>query len=352
MASNNLILLLLVISSGIFFYKYFPIFIKKFNSKILIDDQYTKPQAFHDSPVSTAGGIGIYFLLLIVFFNFYFTKNIYHQEYISFCTLFFILGFSDDLKIYIKPKIRLGLMILFLIFLIILNDFYIDKTGIEFLNNWLKDYKIFSLFFVCLCFLFVINGANLVDGYNGLLGFHSLIIFLNLFFVNYFNQNQDLAYLLFYTIIVLFIFLIFNFPSAKIFLGDGGSYLLGTFIALSAIKTSLENPQISPFYFCMLLFYLFFEVFFSFLRKLIKEKISPIHPDKKHLHMLLYKTLNKKNDKFKSNYSTTLIVNIIYLILLLPAIFMMENGLFCKYYSILFFIVYITSYKILYEKNK
>jgi UDP-N-acetylmuramyl pentapeptide phosphotransferase/UDP-N-acetylglucosamine-1-phosphate transferase len=32
------------------------------------------------------------------------------------------------------------------------------------------------LIFISLCFLFVINGANLIDGYNGLLGFHSLII--------------------------------------------------------------------------------------------------------------------------------------------------------------------------------
>ena len=36
------------------------------------------------------------------------------------------------------------------------------------------------------------------------------------------------------------------------------------------------------------------EVFFSFFRKLVKKK-SPLHPDSKHLHMLLYKKLLKKN---------------------------------------------------------
>ena len=66
-----------------------------------------------------------------------------------------------------------------------------------------------------------------------------------------------------------------------------------TFIALSVIQTSIANPTISPFYFCILLFYLFFEVFFSFFRKLIKEKKSPIYPDEKHLHMLLYKSICK-----------------------------------------------------------
>ena len=129
------------------------------------------------------------------------------------------------------------------------------------------------------------------------------------------------------------------------------SYFLGAFIAISAIKTSIENPEISPFYFCILLFYLFFEVFFSFFRKLIKEKISPIHPDRKHLHMLFYKILVKKNnDKLRSNYHVSIFINLIYLVMIIPAILMMKNGLFCKYYSIVFFVVYFFLYKMAYGK--
>jgi len=294
-----------------------------------------------------------FFSLLIVFWYFSFFKNIIFYEYLFICIPFFILGIVDDVKINIKPTIRLILMILFLFVSISYNNFYIEKTGIEVLNNWLESSKIFSLIFICLCFLFVINGANLIDGYNGLLGFHSLIILINLFLINYLGENSNLANLLFLKILILSIFLIFNFPKAKIFLGDSGSYFLGAFIAISTIITSIENPEISPFYFCILLFYLFFEVFFSFFRKLIKEKSSPIHPDGKHLHMLLYKILLKKsNDKLKSNYYVSIITNLIYLILIIPAILMMKNGLFCKYYSLLFFIVYIFSYKIAYKKVK
>ena len=149
------------------------------------------------------------------------------------------------------------------------------------------------------------------------------------------------------------VFLKFNFPKAKIFLGDGGAYFLGTFIAISTIQTSIANPNISPFYFCILLFYLFFEVFFSFFRKWIKERTSPVHPDEKHLHMLLYKILLKKNNnKLKSNYYVSVIINVIFLLLTIPAIFMMKDGLFCKYYSLLFFITYIFSYKITSAKAK
>ena len=350
---NNLILFFFLIGFSIFFYKYFLAILHKYNPGLLIDDQFTKPQAFHEFATSIAGGLGIFFSLLIIIFNFFLFKNIIFFEYLSICALFFVLGFIDDIRIDIKPTIRLALMILLLIFLMKYNDFYIENTGIEVLNDLLKNSEFFSLIFICLCFLFIINGANLIDGYNGLLGFHSLIILINLFLINYLSGNNNLASLLFFVILILIIFLRFNFPRAKIFLGDGGSYLLGAFIAISAIKTSFLNPAISPFYFCILLFYLFFEVFFSFFRKLIKERRSPIYPDEKHLHMLLYKLLLKKNNnKLKSNYFVSIIINIIYLILLTPAILMMDDGLFCKYYSILLFVIYIFSYKIANAKIK
>ncbi len=197
-----------------------------------------------------------------------------------------------------------------------------------------------------MCFLFIINGSNLIDGFNGLLGIHALIIIINLFFLNYFGGNKDLAFILFSSIIFLIAFLFYNFPKAKIILGDSGSYFLGAFIALSTIKTSIANPEISPFYFCILLFYLFFEVFFSFLRKLLKERKSPLFPDKKHLHMLVFEIFYKKNkDKIKSNYLVSIAINSIYLVLTIPAALNMQNGLFCKYYSILFFVTYIYFYK-------
>ena len=350
---SNLILFFLLVIFGLFFYNNFLKILNKYNSKLLIDAQFSKPQAFHEYPISVAGGTGIFLLFLIVYFNFLFFKNIIFFEYLSICTFVFFLGFFDDVKINIKPKYRLTLMIIFLLTLIKYNNFYLEKTGIEILNYWLENSEIFSLIFICLCFLFVINGSNLIDGYNGLLCLHSLIIFTNLFLINYFNANNDLANLLFFMIIILIIFLSFNFPKAKVFLGDSGSYFLGAFIAIATIKTSIANPSISPFYFCILLFYLFFEVFFSFFRKLVVEKISPIHPDEKHLHMLLYKILLKKNnDKLKSNYYVSLIINLIYLILTIPAIFMMKEGLFCKYYSILFFIIYIFCYRIANNKIK
>ena len=352
MALNNLILFTFLISFTLLFYKYFLFFLNKKNSKLFVDDEFSKPQAFHEFPISTSGGLGIFFSFLILSLYLFLSEQIIYYEYLSFCTLFFILGLLDDLKFNVRPKFRLILMIAFLIILAIFNKFYIENTGIEFLNRFL-EIDIFALFFVCLCFLFIINGSNLIDGYNGLLSIHIVIILINLFFVNYFSANTDLAFFILCEILIITAFLKYNFPKAVVFLGDSGSYFLGAFTAVSVIKTSIANPLISPFYFCILLFYLFFEVFFSFIRKIAIEKKSPLFPDKKHLHMLLYKLLLKKNDnKLKSNYYVTIVINTSYLILTIPAILMMEDGLFCKYYSIVLFVTYILFYKIANVKTK
>ena len=152
---NNIILFLVLISFGLFFYKYFILVLKKYTPTLLVDDQLTKPQAFHKTPISVAGGAGIFFSLLIVYFYFFLFKNTIYPEYLSFCVLFFFLGFTEDIKIKINEKIRLVLMVIFLIVLVKYHDFYIELTGIEILNNWLQNSKIFSLIFISLCFLFI-----------------------------------------------------------------------------------------------------------------------------------------------------------------------------------------------------
>ena len=135
---NDLILMLFLIGFGVLFQKCFLLVINKYNSKLLIDDQLSKPQAFHLSPIPIIGGAGIFFSLLIALFYFFLFKDTFFLEYLSFCTLFFLLGFAEDIKINFNPKMRLALMIIFLVLLVKYNSFYLEKTGIEFLNHWIE----------------------------------------------------------------------------------------------------------------------------------------------------------------------------------------------------------------------
>lgn len=351
MELNNTLLSFLFLVFGYFFNKYFLLIVKKYNWSVISDNQFKKPQAFHFASTPRVGGLTIFCLLSLSFLYLFLYQNILYLEYITFCSLFFFLGLMDDCKINLKPKFRLLIMIASLIILIISNDFYLEKTGLEFLNN-LLEIDIFALCFIILCFLFIINGANLIDGFNGLLGIHTLIIMLVLFFINLFNNNFNLAYILFVSILTILVFIKFNFPKAKMFLGDSGAYLMGALIGVSSIYTSILNPDISPFFFCVLLFYLFFEVFFSFFRKLFLTRQSPLLPDNKHLHMLLFKTFAKNKNNLKSNYNVSIYINLIFFILIIPAVILMNNGEFCRYYFFFLLSVYIYFYKILHKKIK
>jgi len=352
MELNNIIFAFFLLFFGYFFNKYLLVFLKKTKSIFLADNQFQKPQAFHENSTYRLGGIMFFSLFAIVSLYLFVSKNIFYPEYISFCTLFFLLGWLDDLKINVEPNFRLLIMIFILIILVVSNKFYIEKTGFKFLND-LLEINIFSLIFICLCFLFIINGSNLIDGFNGLLGIQALIIFIVLFVINLIGENNNLMYILFYGSLLTLLFLKFNFPKAQMFLGDGGAYFIGTFIVVSVVKTSILNPSISPFFFCILLFYLFFEVFFSFFRKIFVAKQSPLLPDNLHLHMFIYKFFLKKDrKKLSSNYMTSVYINLIYLILIIPAIIFMKNGLFCRYYFFSLLIIYIYFYKMLYKKIK
>ncbi len=327
---------------------------KKFSTKIgngvLLDQDFDKPQAFHKEAVARIGGLASAISLIIFFLLYYFLFNQILFDYLFLSVSIFLLGFIEDLKIRIGPNYRLIVMVLILVFFIMFFSINISAIDLPFLSLWMKN-QLFGNLFLLLCFLFIINGANLVDGFNGLLTIHLLIINIILFFINLNNGHQDLLLFITAQIVVLICFLFFNFPKAKIFLGDSGSYLFGSLVAFNVINTHNLNAEISSFFFCILLFYLFFEVFFSFFRKLYLKK-SPLKPDRKHLHMLLYNFLNQ-SQKFKdSNYINSVIINSIYLCLVLPAIFFYDNGSICKYWFFSLLVVYMVFYSLLYSFEK
>ncbi len=322
----------------------------EFEKDTLLDNDFLKPQAFHNRKISRSGGIAS-LISLILFLSIYyllFSKVLY--EYIFVCSSLFMIGFLDDLKIKIDPKTRLALMIAFLLLFVNFLSIQITNIDLIFLNYWLEN-KIFSGLFVILCFLFITNGANLIDGFNGLLTINLIIINSILLFINLENNHLEFSFFLTGQIIILISFLLFNFPKAKIFLGDSGSYLFGSLVALNVIFTNNLNPLISSFFFCILLFYLFFEVFFSFVRKLYQKK-SPVLPDNEHLHMLSFKLLNKAFDTEKSNYLNSIIINSIFFTLVFPSIYFSDSSLACKYWFFSLIIIYLVIYLRLYRLIK
>jgi UDP-GlcNAc:undecaprenyl-phosphate GlcNAc-1-phosphate transferase len=261
-------------------------------------------------------------------------------------TAAFFIGFVDDLKIKIRPLFRLILIFLLFFTIIKFLNINIKDFNVDFLNKFFKKYYYLELIFITLCFVFIINGSNFIDGFNGLLTLHALIILFILNFINYYFLNDDLLIfgIIIFSAILSFAF--FNFPKAKLFLGDGGSYLIGGLISYLVIQTSNYNSNIPSFFFCCLLYYLFFEVFFSFIRKFFYEKKNPLTPDKNHLHMLFFSKISRKEKLSNPNFITGFYINLIYVLTLIPIFYFYNNNLFLKYY----FFILITIYSVCYYK--
>jgi UDP-N-acetylmuramyl pentapeptide phosphotransferase/UDP-N-acetylglucosamine-1-phosphate transferase len=310
---------------------------------ILYDKNYLKPQAFHSRPIICFGGISIYLLFFIT--SIFFRKSEIFFNFLFIITPIFIIGLLDDLKFKLLPSTRLFFIVFTLLITIYSININIINLDFYFLEKFLNKFYFLKLLFICLCFIFLINGANFIDGFNGLLSIHAIVLISIFNVINYCFNNYELLLIgaIFFSAILSFLF--FNFPKARMFLGDSGSYLIGTIIAYLAIETSNQTSNISPFFFAILLFYPFFEVFFSFFRKILISQSSPLKPDKYHLHMILFKNINQNiKNKNKSNVLTSLIINVIFLLLIIPSIFIFEVSIFCKLYFLVLIICYLLFY--------
>ncbi len=323
---------------------------KKEKFSFLLDKDFDKPQAFHNNLIPRSGGVASIISLIILFTSF---KSIYEfpvYEYIYFSFLLFVLGFLDDIKVNFNPSIRLICMIVIVYLGLSYFDIKITKTGLGFMNSLLEN-NFLNYVFLILCFLFIINGSNLIDGFNGLLIIHLIIINFILIFILFSLNNYEFSIFLSGQILIMFCFLLFNFPSSKMFMGDGGAYLFGAITSLNVINISIMYPDISPLFFTTLLFYLFFEVFFSFIRK-VKIKNSPLKPDKLHLHMIIFRYLKDfKNDK-NPNPKTSIYINSFFILTIIPSTIFRYDGVFCRFWFLFQILLYVFIYYKFYNFTK
>ena len=167
---------------------------QKIKNGVLLDNDLSKPQSFHEIPITRSGGLAL--ISLSIFYSIYFllySKILY--EYILISYAMFFTGFLDDLKIDIKPSKRLMIMVILLFSIIYFLPIKIFNVDIPFLRN-LLNINIFSTIFVLLCFLFIINGANLIDGFNGLLVINLILINVILTLINVNGGYLEFSFLL------------------------------------------------------------------------------------------------------------------------------------------------------------
>ena len=244
---------------------------------------------------------------------------------------------------------------LFQITLIFLSVIFLNleilSSRIIFFDSLLEE-KIFNIFFTSFCMLVLLNGSNFIDGLNGLLITYVTIVIIILFKLDLIPEVllhvDQIKYLIFFLLILN----ILNFCNL-LMLGDTGAYILSFFMGFLIISSHKLNPYISPYFFITIIWYPCYENLFSIIRKL-KSNSSPLNPDNKHLHQLLYLVIKKNffKNNLLANNTSSLIINIVNLAIIYISSMKPYNSVYQITLIIISLIIYTAVFTLLNNKMK
>jgi len=239
-------------------------------------------------PVLPFGGIPVILSFLFVLWFFYFSGwinqenlHLFQKITLGVCMMT-ALGIYDDIY-HCSPRIKFLWQIIIAIILF-LAGFQIDRIGD------VIDLGSFSILLTVFWIVGITNSINLVDGIDGLACGLILLSCVTLSFV-YLERNMvEASFLAIILTGSIFGFLIFNFPPAKIILGDTGSLPLGLLISLITLLP-LSQKHTDEIYYLIPIITLLIPILdttFAFFRRLLKG-ISPFSKDAQHFHHRLIK---------------------------------------------------------------
>jgi len=328
MIDSNLILLFFIFINLFFLINFSKIKIFHLN----IDNPDNK-RKFHSQPTPLAGGILIFFNLIIYWLIYKFLDTNIESEvffnnensldyFILTSSFIFLLGFIDD-RINLKANFKFLILTLVILTLLFLdNNLLINNIKFSF-HERVFSLDTFAIFFSVFCFLVFINAFNMFDGINLQSGLYSILIF---FCIIFFYSNSLLIKIL---IISLIFFSYLNFKN-KTFLGDSGSLLISFIIGYLFIK--LYNLNYINYADEITLYMIIpgLDLIRLFIFRIFNKK-NPLSSDRNHLHHILINKFSFKKTLF-----------IIFILIFMPIIL---NHL--GFYKLITILITILAYSIL-----
>ena len=243
----------------------------------------------HSRPVPKSGGIAFVSTFVIGSVIIFFVAEIariddrYFWGYVISAVLLAVVSFIDDVTQ--KTFVVKVLTQMLCVAVVLSSGVILRKLAITY---W-GEVDLGGLGYV-LTFLWILgltNAYNFMDGLDGLAAGVAVIAAAFLCAIA-FQQKSVFVYMSSYVLMAGAAgFLVFNFPPARIFMGDIGSAFLGfTFATLAVIGSSLDLGRLSFYIVPMLLFHFIFDTFFTFTRRLVRGE--PVHlAHRTHLYQLL-----------------------------------------------------------------
>jgi UDP-N-acetylmuramyl pentapeptide phosphotransferase/UDP-N-acetylglucosamine-1-phosphate transferase len=256
------------------------------------DRNFDGPQKFHAVAVPRIGGLGIVCGVLagsgVLLWTHGVEAMLLALALLACAAPAFFAGFVQDCTEAISPRGRLLATAFSAALAFFVLGAAITRTDLPGLE-WLVGFTAGSLVLTLVAVAGIANSVNIIDGFNGLASMCVMLMLGALAYVGFQVGDPLIATLALAGVGAVLGFFVWNFPAGLIFLGDGGAYFLGFFVAEVSILLLVRNPEVSPLFPLLVCIYPVFETLFSIYRRSVLRQVPPSVPDGIHLHSLLYR---------------------------------------------------------------
>lgn len=244
-------------------------------------------------PVPVMGGIAVFFGI-VVGLCFYKTMIVYTTLFpvLGAMIVMLYIGAIDDI-LSIRPWVRL--VIELLVSLLLIYGLKCCITGFHGLWGIERLPLAVGIPLSVLTFVGVVNSINMIDGIDGLSSAFCILVLACLGVICFLARDYSFSVLAAVSIGALLPFLLHNVFGlrTKMFIGDGGTMMIGAIISAMIFITLRDNSGLTEFFpqldFCLPAFVLAVLSIpvadtLRVMASRIKHRRSPFSPDKTHLH--------------------------------------------------------------------
>lgn len=322
---------------------------------ITADHDTSGVQKFHTTPVPRIGGLGLVAGLagaLVV--RAWQTPEVGNFGLLLLgCALpAFGMGFIEDLTKRVGVKTRLIATAMAAVLAGYALNAWINSLQILGLDSLMQHYPLVAIAFTCFAVAGVANAFNIIDGYNGLSGMVGILILGGISYVAFQLGDYPIMIAAFAMVGAILGFLVWNYPRGLIFLGDGGAYLVGFWVAELSVLLTVRHEEVSKWFPVLLCFYPIFETLFTIYRRVIISRAHPGMPDASHLHQIIYKRVvrwavgsSAPVDKMIRNALTAPYLWVLTSFTVIPAVLFWREAWLLQLFIVLFALGYVLLYR-------
>lgn len=258
-----------------------------------LDRELKGAQKFHEAPVPRVGGVGVALGLgagVLVGFMIHSRTHPTAFSLLVASLPVFAAGIVEDLTKNVSARRRLAASFFSAGIAAYSLGAQLSRVDVPLLDSLLMVAPV-GFLFTCFAVAGMTNAVNIIDGFNGLASGTVALMLGGIAGIAWHLGDIVLVKLCFWGIAALLGFMLVNFPFGKIFMGDGGAYLAGFWVAECAILLLSRHPDVSTWTVLLCVLYPVWETLFSIWRKSIHRKTGAGKPDRVHFHMLVYRRL-------------------------------------------------------------